>query len=346
MKEHVHLSPEDLLEVVLAEAPSATAAWAELRACPACSREFDALSEDVLRVRGVLGASSHDDQRRALDLAQGVLERTTREDLSWRGDWREIERFMRGRWSKSKSVRLVAASLILHLLALPVLAIALVLQVRDSRPPYTLSYEPPSNVLPQSQGPYEPLREIVREPEPDAPGPLSADSDDPAEQRDRLERAGRVLLEQAAPREVPSGIRDSGPAARIGGLLNLRSRRIGGAALDADLGEPAADASGIEHALWTELLLDDWAMGGQADPRLGAALARLRSMAVSALGQHATARAASYGYPWPAEPLTGGIPGPALDKAWFAALEQACADLPQGTTNGAIAAWLAWGREQ
>lgn len=57
------------------------------------------------------------------DLAARSLAISTREDLSWRGDVRDISRFVRDRMRSSAALRLAAASLLLHLAALPVVAL-------------------------------------------------------------------------------------------------------------------------------------------------------------------------------------------------------------------------------
>jgi len=70
-------------------------------------------------------------------LTSRVLDRTTREDLSLRGDLRLVGGFVRRRLRSSVWMRLVAASLLLHLLALPVLALyAFVFEPR-----FTLRFE-------------------------------------------------------------------------------------------------------------------------------------------------------------------------------------------------------------
>ena len=57
------------------------------------------------------------------DLAARSLAISTREDLSWRGDVKDISRFVRDRMRSSAALRLAAASLLLHLAALPVVAL-------------------------------------------------------------------------------------------------------------------------------------------------------------------------------------------------------------------------------
>ena len=55
-------------------------------------------------------------------LVERILSRTTREDLSWRGDLALYGRHLRSRLASSLWLRLAAASLLLHLIALPALA--------------------------------------------------------------------------------------------------------------------------------------------------------------------------------------------------------------------------------
>ncbi len=55
-------------------------------------------------------------------LEERILARTTREDISWRGDWRLMRGFLGQRLGASVVLRVVAASLLVHIAALPVLA--------------------------------------------------------------------------------------------------------------------------------------------------------------------------------------------------------------------------------
>ncbi len=57
------------------------------------------------------------------DVVARSLAVSTQEDLSWRGDARDLNRFLRDRLRSSAALRLAAASLLLHLAALPVVAL-------------------------------------------------------------------------------------------------------------------------------------------------------------------------------------------------------------------------------
>ena len=59
---------------------------------------------------------------REAELTERVLARTTREDLRWRGDLTLVGGYLRERLSRSVALRFAAASLLLHLAVLPVLA--------------------------------------------------------------------------------------------------------------------------------------------------------------------------------------------------------------------------------
>ena len=62
-------------------------------------------------------------EARLCELTEKILARTTREDLSWRGDLSVYGRFLRRRLAGSGWLQVAAASLLVHLIALPALAI-------------------------------------------------------------------------------------------------------------------------------------------------------------------------------------------------------------------------------
>jgi hypothetical protein len=137
-----------------------------------------------------------------------------------------------------------------------------------------------------------------------------------------------------------------------------RRRRLGLGAFDSTLSEPAANAPLLERALWGELLLDDWAISGRADPRLPLALGRLYDEATPSrtargsagpdpeanLAMHALERAASYGFELPGI-AAAPEPKPALEPEWFEQLDRACSAIPDVESSGVVAVWLAWGRQ-
>ncbi len=69
---------------------------------------------------GLAGAVSSPEQPQGL--AQRILAQTTREDLTWRGELRLVSSYVWRGIGSSGLLRLAAASLLIHLAALPVLA--------------------------------------------------------------------------------------------------------------------------------------------------------------------------------------------------------------------------------
>jgi len=90
------------------------------------------------------------------DLVARSLSVSTREDLSWRGDARDLSRFVRDRLRSSPMLRLAAASLLLHLAAVPVVAL------------YILTEEPPVPEFRVEVGERSAPFDDMREDEPDS----------------------------------------------------------------------------------------------------------------------------------------------------------------------------------
>lgn len=115
----------------------ATRAW--LESDPEARRRLAELETFLGRVREVARAEeagSRESDAAAnpeSHLADAVLERTTREDLSWRGDLRVVGGYLRRRLAESSWLKLAAASLLVHLIALPALAVY-VFVARPDRP--------------------------------------------------------------------------------------------------------------------------------------------------------------------------------------------------------------------
>jgi hypothetical protein len=193
-----------------------------------------------------------------------ILARTTREDLGWRGDFGLLAGFLRQRFSASRGLRLLAASLAVHLLVLPLFA-WLALRPQEPGPTLLVHIEPPEQALPDV--PEEPLRALelplLAEPEPVTPDPFAI-------QR-RLERAG---LESAPFRGAPA---DDG-ARTVGRLLALRAAR------DAELVRRGAfePVTPLERALWVEVLIDHLVLAGERLPALEIELARVGTDPASA----------------------------------------------------------------
>ncbi len=118
------MNDERLLEWILDPQSRDERTQALLDGDPGARRRLDELSGflDGVRSAALEVRSEEDAARTTAPLAQRILARTTREDLSWRGDLALIGRHLRGRLASSVWMKLVAASLLVHLIALPALA--------------------------------------------------------------------------------------------------------------------------------------------------------------------------------------------------------------------------------
>ena len=272
---HRHLSQDELLDLLLAHRS------ADVGPCARCASAAAELAAFLERCRasaapfgaGGLGGSSDAGHAGwvASDRAPGdsalvtrILARTTREDLGWRGDLGLLAGFLRQRFSASRALRLLAASLAVHLLVLPLCA-WLALRSQAPEPTLLVHVEPREQALPDV--PEEPVRALelplLAEPEAVTPDPFAI-------QR-RLERAG---LENAP---FPGAPADDG-AGTIGRLLALRAAR------DAELVSQVAlePVTPLERALWVEVLIDHLVLAGERLPALEIELARVGTDPASA----------------------------------------------------------------
>ena len=107
----------------------------------------------VERCRRMLASEAVDGE---LGLLERILARTTREDLSWRGDLRLLGRFVRARLAASRLLRVAAAVLAVHVAGLSVLAYQVL--VRAHEPHLNVDFELPAR---------PPFVEVEEEPQPD-----------------------------------------------------------------------------------------------------------------------------------------------------------------------------------
>jgi hypothetical protein len=285
-------------------------------------RTDPASAQALARLEEVLDGARRAAQRPVLGPArerafvERVLASTTREDPSWRGDMRLVSRFVLSRFRESRVVRFVAASLVVHLLVGPMVAVIL---LRDPPPPEDMLY---ITLARTDAAPGEPGAEAELGAEGDAATRAAADV------RNRLRRA-RYLLQPAhgavpAPVGPPAGP-EAGAEIR---LLDRRSRFLHGEDWGGWLDEQAWErADGVPLALYVELLLDRFARDGERAERFYAALQRLSALddaaqlgAGAQLGRDALDRAASYGLLERAPARERVDP---VDDAWRAALAEA-----------------------
>jgi len=223
------------------------------------------------------------------DLVERVLARTTREDLSWRGDLRLVGGFLAARLRSSVVVRIAAASLLVHLCALPLLAM---MGFFESAPPGpVIRVEPPRERIFQPQEP-EPLvlsEESVR----DEGAQIALRGEryvqNSLRRARRALRSGAPLLPAPAPGET-----------RAAAILRARCALLSGAKTPVAPPAPAPDVGLVERSLWCEYLLDRYLVEG-TEPRgltravAGLARAELERDPGGLLAASALARAASYG---------------------------------------------------
>jgi len=328
------------------------------RRTPSGDAERDAeLRDFARRARATLRSAPVMTRVRERALVERTLAATTREDLGVRGDWRLVREFAGARWRSSPAVRVAAASLLLHLAALPVLGYY---ALRRSAPPQpTIGFE-----LPAEQAFDEPL-------EP-APLPVPADDarfldPDAATLRpdaDRVEAELRRTRFALHRRRAPEVRRSSATATAVSRLLAARSAGI----LDGDWTalpaptELAHEPRAVEPALWVEAMLDRLALEGVLLPGARAGLERLEvaetgsDRAIGALHRAAARRAWRAGVApsdlverWRRDgwrPVADGEQaaherplGP-LDPGWLELLVRALGARYRG--DDVVGAWLDW----
>lgn len=185
-----------------------------------------------------------------------VLAKTTREDLSWRGDLALVTSFVRDRLAASPVLKLVAASLLVHLAALPVLG-WYVLREPSVQPQITFDvpFETADSAF---------LAESEEE------GEASTDPEERlAERIENARRRARYVLTRSSdpivldPAQEPLEIR----------LLALRTLLArGGWENWLDDGERFERADRLQRVLWIELLLDRNVVSGLRSPLLAPGL--------------------------------------------------------------------------
>lgn len=300
------------------------------------ARDTEELLARARRVRAEADAENAPNPVRERLLVERILAATTREDLTWRGEWRLLRRFVVGRFAHSTALRWVAASLVVHLLALPFFGTEILEFVR----PVRLGFEP-------APVPFEELEEVetpalVEEAVVEGfEGPASASIEN------ALRRA-RYVLSRTRPLAVPSADELETAPLEIR-LLAERSHGLGGGYADwvrKSEGLEAVDT--LQQVLWAEVLLDGYVLRTEQPAALAPLLGRL---ALGPLGQQengsepasslvlllegALERACAYGL-WEAppgfDPETAPLP---FRSDWGRALDETLENRP-----GVRAPWL------
>jgi len=217
-------------------------------------------------------------------LARTILLRTTREEPGLVGDLRLIGGFVRARLERSRALRVVAASLLAHLLALPALAWLAGREPAEPRGFRTaIETAPPLPFAPEE----EPAWELVAEPE----SSLDADGGppglSPARIEDALRRHRFDLQHGALPEATEVAPGGDGPTRR----LLQRVGSVGAARWERTLLDEGLwlQAGSLERLLWLESLLDRFVLEGERTDWLGRAITRSETEAAGAEGERGAA---------------------------------------------------------
>jgi hypothetical protein len=349
------------LELLLAEArgvgdPAGEDAAVELhrlRGRLGVRGELEGTAAFLARARELLAEEPEHAAEDADAVASRVLAESTRSDVSVRGDLRLVRDFVTDSLRSSRVLRILAASLLVHLIALPV--VAWYVLGREDASGTVVTFEAPSETFPFGDEPgapaaAEPLAEPLDPVDARAARPRRGPDPDAV---DNTLRRERLLLTRVGGPETPPA---AGGAPAPLRMLELRARGLNERTWAPALDQTArvAQLDGLTRVLWVETLLDRYALKGTRSPALIPLVERMLpggGTSLDDLEQHAVLRAGSYGLldealwvRW-AEPLersarrrTGEeVP---IDGAWLARLGRA---LGEARVSGAQAdAWLRW----
>jgi len=297
-----------LEDVLAARAPGAKrSSAAELGATAAFLDEAQAELESA--------PASEWSQVREGALVGRILAATTREDLSWRGELRLVGAYVGERLRASVLLRVVAASLILHLAALPV--VALWMAGQPAKAPLQISVELPAAEPFAEQAP-------VATTQPDATRDFAAAAADNARRRARYSLSQVKGPELSAPLASDSLERK---------LLHGRSAYLRDRSWEAwwDESNLWSSANEMARVLWVELLLDAYVLEDRFSTELGLYLIELEaselrqdpSLALSRLRSTTLDRARAYGLRRAPQGFEASrVPGP-LNAQWLGLARQA-----------------------
>ncbi len=343
---------ELVLEALLGDPDARARARERLAREPGGEAELARLADGLARAGASLVRAVPLAPRPEARFVARVLARTTRQDLSWRGDARLLGDFLRTRLRASPLLRVVAASFVLHLVAAPVLAWWILREQVPARR-ITIQIEQPA------EDPFAPPPPVAV---PAADELRAAAHRREARENERARERFVLLARGAQAPRFESAPESTSDATRGPELLAARAAllRAGADAEDADAVPVSAEPSdALGLALWCELELDRLVLTGRSSEGLGPACQRLAHLAQdsalearapgsAALVRAALGRARGLGLlEWLAEGDASDAPDEPVElltPAWFAALERAGRESGLGHT-AAWAAWLAFGSE-
>lgn len=145
------LDGADLLALLLAQRADGGTEGEDLasaRRDPRQATELAELEQFLAQCREA--AQAGDARVQGTGAVDRILASTTREDLGVFGDLRLMRRFLRDRWGASAAVRVAAASLLLHVAAVPVLA-WVALRPAAEEPTLQIQWELPRDAFPEPE---------------------------------------------------------------------------------------------------------------------------------------------------------------------------------------------------
>ncbi len=146
---------EDILQWCLDPSSRTPETERALESDPLLRESFEGFESSVAGLRSAL--SREEAATNDAGLVDQILRATTREDLTWRGDLRLVGEYLGRHVKSSWVVKLVAASLVAHLTALPILGFMLLTKSPESG--FNLRLEEPID-LPFEEVQPEPDREL------------------------------------------------------------------------------------------------------------------------------------------------------------------------------------------
>ena len=121
---------EDTLQWCLDPSSRTPEAERALESDPELRESFEGFENSVASLRSALSREAAETNDEGL--VDQILRATTREDLTWRGDLRLVGEYLGRRVKSSWVVKLVAASLVAHLTALPILGFMLLTKTPEN----------------------------------------------------------------------------------------------------------------------------------------------------------------------------------------------------------------------
>jgi hypothetical protein len=263
-----------------------------------------------------------------------ILNASTREDLSWRGELRLVGSYLHNRLRESVLLRVVAASLVLHLAAIP--AVAFWVSRPPAKPPLRFGVELP-------------IEELAEEESLEEPGSSEQERGLHAAEIDNALRRARFVLSRAQGPALPAVQLEDSLERK---LLIGRSAFLQDRSWEAWWNETNQwnSASALARILWIELLLDAYVLEDRTSTQLGLCLVELEAgqptdaleTPLASLRSQLLRRSQAYGLRPAAPDFDAALVGEPLGQAWLETLRAAAAgsQLSEILDASAFGGWI------